>query len=299
MAYIIENAHVLKEDKLEQTSLLIKDKRIDSLRPSFKRFKYMRLDANSYIMTPPHILFSPKIPIDSSFQSMKHFYVNEFLNKGCTMFLTYAEVDKEYLLKPALKRMKTRLLNSPIDFVIGVKIPLGLLTTTFIRKCKREKIPAIFVSIEDDTNLETIPWGWLREAFFPYNCPLIPIIDSDKPRIQKRLLGKWTNIMSQEKIPFIQDELMADSPIEHENLCKIGIYPVKSGIQQGGEVSYNFYLKKDLPTSMEEPELFHKYMDKLLVTVHKGTVVRAGGNILFRPGFGEHVSIQTPSFFVK
>lgn len=299
MAYIIENAHLLKEDRLEQTSLFIKNKRFDSLRPSYKRFSHMRLDANSYIMTPPHILFNPNIPFDSSFQSMKEYYIKEFITKGCTMFLTYAEVDKEYLLNSAIKRMKTKLLNSPIDYVIGVRIPLRLLTTSFLRKCKREKIPAIFIEIEEDAELESIPWGWLREAMFPYNSPLIPIFTSDKPKNRNRARAKWVSILEQEKIPFIQDELSAGEPIQHKNLCKIGIYPVKTGIHQGGEVSYNFYSKEDFYSNMGEKGLFQHYQEKLLVTVHKGTVVRAGDEIMFRPGFGEHVTIKTPSFYIK
>ena len=34
-----------------------------------------------------------------------------------------------------------------------------------------------------------------------------------------------------------------------------------------------------------------------MVTVHKGTVVRAGENVLFKPGNGEYVKVRTPSFF--
>lgn len=298
MTYIIEDANVLKEDKLERISLLIKDERFHSLRSTFKRFTHMRVNANSFIMTKPHILFSPQIPEDASFPMMKQYYIEEFLNKGCTMFLTYVEVEKEHLLKPILNKMKTRLLNSPIDYCIGVRIQPKLLTPSFLRNCRREKVPAIFVEVEDDEMLERLPWGWLREAMFPYNSPLIPIFKADKARMKNRAKLRWTSLLYEEKIPFIEDELVPYGPISHLHLCKMGIYPLKSGIHQGGEVSYNFYAKEDMGNNIMEEELFQKYNDRLKVTVHKGTVIRAGLDVLFRPGFGEHVVINTPNFFI-
>lgn len=298
MAYIIENASLIKNSGLEQTSFLIKDERFHSVRTSFKRFSYMRLNANAYIMTPSHILFCPEIPSNTTFQRRKKFFIDSFINKGCTMFLTYAKVDKEYLLQSSLKEMKKQLLNSPVDYSIGIRIPLHLLTPSLIRKCKKLKIPAIFIDIDEDAaTLDTLPWGWIREAMFPYNSPLIPIFTAEKPRQQKIAQSNWTSILTKEKIPFIEKELSTDEPISLVNLCKLGIYPKKVGIYQGGEVSYNFYVKDELGSSLNNRELFKEFQQQLLITVHKGIVIRAGSEIVFRPGFGEHVIIDTPSFF--
>lgn len=298
MAYIIENANLLKESRLEQMSFLIKDERIHSVRTSFKRFSYIRVHADAYIMTPPHIVFSPDIPSEPTIQKMKQFFIDSFINRGCTMFLTYATVDKEYLFQSAFKEMKKKLLNSPIDYTIGVKIPLHLLTPSLIRKCKKEKIPAIFIEIDAESSLEYVPWGWIREAMFPYNSPLIPIFTDEKVRQRKRTQNQWTSILKSEKIPFIDQELNMDEPISLLNLYKLGIIPQKMGIHQGGEVSYNFYLKNDAADHIEERDLYQNSNQQLIITVHKGTVIRAGADIIFRPGFGEHVIINTPSFFL-
>lgn len=297
MTYIIENANLLKDDRLEQSSLLIKADRIDSIRPSFERFSYMRVNASSYVMTPPHILFCPRFPCDSSFQDMKKFFINELITKGSTMFLTYVEIDKEYLLQSAFTKMKTTLLNSPIDYTVGVKIPIRLLTTSFLIQCKRAKIPAIFVEVEDECQLKEIPWGWLREAMFPYNSPLIPIFVSDNEKKKNQLEVTWRELLHKEKIPYIEHELEENVPISHENLCKMGIYPVKSAIHHGGEVSYNLYGKDVSEKEICERDLFQQVDKRLLVTVHKGTVIRAGKDVHFRPGYGEYVLIKTPAFF--
>lgn len=298
MAYIIENASLIKNSSLEQTSLLIKDERFHSVRTTFKRFSYMRLNADAYIMTPPHIVFCPEIPNSTTFQERKQFFIDTFINKGCTLFLTYAKVDKEYLLQSSLKETKKQLLNSPVDYTLGIKMPLHLLTPSFIRKCKKLKIPAIFIEIEEDASaLETIPWGWIREAMFPYNSPLIPIFKAEKLKQQKIAQENWTSILTKEKIPFIEHELSTEEPISLKDLCKLGIYPKKVGIYQGGEVSYNFYLKEGLGIALEADKLFKDFRQQLMVTVHRGTVIRAGSRVSFRSGFGEHVVIDTPSFF--
>lgn len=257
----------------------------------------MRVDANPFIMTRPHILFCPDIPINEPFQTMKAFFLESFIYKGCTMFLTYTEAEKEYLVKTAIKNKKQSLLNCPIDYTIGVKVPLQLITPSMIRVLKREKVPAIFVEIDGDSPLENMPWGWIREAMFPYNSPLIPIFTDEKAKLKKASQERWTTILKYEKIPHLAEELLANEPIPHPHLCKIGIYPVKSGIHQGGEVSYNFYLKDSEMNLSSESELFYHGQDKLTVTVHKGTVIRAGSEVLFRPGFGEYVTIHTPLFF--
>lgn len=296
MAYIIENANVLQDAQFESTSLLIKEGRIAMLRSSMKRLSFIRFDAKSYVMSPTHILFKPNIPQETSFQQMKEFYLNELINKGCTLFLTYAEVEKEYLLKAAIKNSRKALLNSPVDYVIGIKVPLRLITPSFIRACKREKIPVIFVELTDIGELEKIPWGWIREAMFPYNSPLIPIFKETSLKNQKGMIKRWKGVLEKEKIPFIEEGLIPDQPIPHPYLCKLGIYPVKLGIQQGGEVTYNLYQLADSKASMQS-ELYTNFSDRLVVTVHKGTVIRAGKEVLFRPGYGEHVMIKTPSFF--
>lgn len=297
MAYIIENADLLKKDGVERTSLLINGGRIQSIRPTFKRFTYMRMNASPYVMTSTHIILDKEVPFNDSFSRIREYYENTFLRKGCTTFLTYTEVDKEYLLKPKLQEKKKNLLNSPIDFIIGVKIPLRLLTPSFIRMCKKERIPILFVELEDRDTLENVPWGWVREAMFPYNSPLAPLFKQTTAKLRKQAHAKWIEILTKEKIPFIEKEIEEKIPLSHSTLCKIGVYPIKSNVHQGAEVSYNFYLKEDEANMIEESDLFLYHSHRLMITVHKGMVIRAGDDIMFRPGFGEQVVINTPSFY--
>ncbi|WP_075982123.1 hypothetical protein [Bacillus massilinigeriensis] len=297
MTYIIENVNLLKSNSLEKTSLLIKNEKIAAIRPDFNRYTYMKMNAESFIMTPPHITLDTQIPLDESFPFMKNYFIKEMIQNGCTTFLTYFKVDHEYLFESCYKEMKIKLLNSPIDYILGIKIPQRLLTPTLIRKCKKMKIPVIFVEIKNIEDLRKTPWGWIKEALFPYNCPLAPIFIDMNSREKQQAKTIWVEILKKERIPGIFDELMEKLPIQLDILKKIGIYPLKSFLNQGGEVSYNFYKNAREVRKIEELELFLYHKHRLIITVHKGTIIRSGEEVLFRPGFGEHVTIKTPSIF--
>lgn len=297
MAYIIENANVLKNNQLTKSSFLIKDDRIAALQSGFTHYKFIKMDAEPYIMTPTFCLLNTKIPLNGTFQEVKEYMIGKFLRKGCTTILTYVNISFENELMGKIKDTKTALINSPVDFTIGIKIPLHLLTQTLIRKCKKEKIPALFVEIKDANELENIPWGWIKEALFPFNFPLIPVIKSIVKKDVKSVLSNWKGIMDKEKIPAIFEELDEDVPLSVNVLNKIGLYPHKGSLMQGTELSYNLYLKGREINIVDEVNLFHYHGDRLVVTVHRGKVVRSGEKVLFKPGNGEYVKVRTPAYF--
>lgn len=297
MTYIIENANLLKGDKLLKTSMLIRNNEISLMQAEMKRFQFTRMDAGVFIMSAGYVVLDTSIPLEMPFSELKEYYIREFLLKGCTAFLTAVPVKHEYSLKSDLKSFKARLLSSPIDYIIGVKIPVRLLTPSFMRKCKREKVPVVFVEIQNAQELEQVPWGWLREAMFPYNCPLAPIFGGRNEKEKSRIKTVWAKLMQEEKIPSVPNELMEHEPLSRSVLSKAGIYPLKGNIHQGGEVSYNLFKKPEEGLTVEESQLFHYHRDKLAVTVLKGKVIRAGQEVIFRSGFGEHVKISTPAYF--
>lgn len=293
MAYIIENAHILKGKQIQDLSLLIKEDRIASARGSFKMYKHLRMDASEFIMTPTHVLLDLHLPLHESFEQRKAYYVENFIKRGVTTVLTCVTVQRERQLEKELKKLHTALLDSPFDYVVGVCVPSTLLNPGFIRKCKKEKIPAIFVNITNESEIQRVPWGWIKEAMFPYNCPIIPVFKT----VDKRVKKTWGHYVESVHLPSFKDTLPMSQPLERNVLEKIGIYPRKSYLHDGGEVSYNFYLKDSETVKMIESELFLKQHSKLVITVHKGKVIRAGKQICYRPGFGEHVQINTPAFY--
>ncbi|MDR6998541.1 hypothetical protein [Neobacillus niacini] len=297
MVYIIENANILKDNQLQRRCLLIKDNRIASIRTDVSQYKWMKMNAEAYIMTPTFVLLNNHLPSKGTFQEIKKYMTDTFLIKGCTTILTCVNVSYEKEILEKLREMKTALMGSPVDFIIGVKIPIKLLTQSLIRICKRERIPAIFVEINKVEELEMIPWGWIREAMFPFNNPLIPVISSKDKKEAKDILNRWNMIMIKEKIPCLSGELEENEPLSAAVLNKIGLYPQKASLMHGAEVSYNLYLKAREIKNVDEVSLFHYHGDRLVVTIHKGKVIRSGREVLYRPGNGEYVKVKTTSYF--
>ncbi len=298
MAYILENVNILKRGKLSRTSLLVEHGRISFMKPSINRFRFMKMDGDSFIMTATHVTLDTQIPIHQPFQEQKEYFSDQFIRKGCTTLLTYVEIKHEFELQSKLEQFKKELLNSPIDYVIGIKIPIRLLSASFMRECKKRKIPAIFVRIENKDELDSVPWGWIKEAIFPYNSPLIPIfqVGNDSNEL-KQVKQTWQMIMSKVNISSIADEIIEKQSISEQILAKIGIYPIKSSIHLGAEVSYNFYEKSRELYQIDQNELYKQHESKLCITVHKETVIKAGEQLNFQSGFGEHIQIKTPSFY--
>lgn len=298
MTYIIENAHVLKGQAISSTSLLVEGERIISARPSFNQYNYMRMDTDAYIMTPTHVLFDPNLPLTGPFKERKDYFLKNFLLRGSTIVLTAVKVHFERELDMRLKKAKSDLIDSPIDYVIGISIPARLLNPVFVRKCKKAKIPAFFLEIGDMKELDRIPWGWVKEAMFPYNSPIIPVFPDCKNKKEKQLqLNVWAERMKREGIPAVYEELAELSPIPRAILKKIGIIPAKSNLHSGGELSYNLYQKNNVTAKLDENGLFSTCSHLLAVTVDKGKVIRAGCEVYYRPGKGENVIINTPGFF--
>lgn len=297
MGYIIENANILKETKMSKSSLMIEGNIISAKQDRIHRNKFIKMNAEPYIMTPSYVLLDTRIPLKSSFQEFRKYMIENFLLKGCTTLFTYISITYESELTEKIKETKTTLISSPIDYLISVKIPIRLLTPSFIRKCKKERVPAIFIEVEDLDELNEVPWGWIREALFPYNCPLVPIISSDLKKDARRAVSKWKVIMEKEKIPAIHEEILENHPLSIQVLNKIGLYPQKASLLHGAEVSYNLFLKAREIMNVDEAGLFHYHCDRLIVTVNKGNVIRAGDQVLFKPGNGEYVRVRTPSYF--
>jgi hypothetical protein len=297
MPYIIENANVLKGNELIKKSFLINDNRISAIHNGCKQYRYMKMKADSFIMTPSYVILDTGAPLLGTFEALKEYMVNEFLLKGCTTLLTYVKISYENELSEKLKKMKTSLLSCPIDFIIGVRIPIRLISPSFVRKCKKEKIPAIFIEIQENDEFDQIPWGWIREAIFPYNCPLIPILLEREKKENRVLMNKWVETMKKEKIPSINEVILEKTPLSPNVLNKIGLYPKKACLMHGAELSYNLYLLDKEIWNIDESQLFLYHSERLVITVHKGNVIRAGKDVLFKPGYGEYVKVNNPSFF--
>jgi len=296
MQYIIEDIHLLKRQRVKKTSILIEENRIELLKEKFHSYQYMRMDGTPYIMTPTTVILENQVKQITSTSQQRNYIEENLIKKGCTTFLFYLEVKRERELPIQLKKMKNQLLNCAIDYVTGVKIPLKLLSPSFVRACKREKLPVLFIEIEEVKALYQVPWGWIKEALFPYNAPLVPIFLMEDEQEKKMAQNIWSRLMRDVKIPSIPHEIKEGIAIAYPDLVKMGIYPFKGNVYQGGEVTYNLFAFDDSIINIEENDLFHYHYDRIQMTIHKGKCIRAGDKVFYRPGYGELLEVKVPSF---
>ncbi|MGV3465788.1 MAG: hypothetical protein ACO1OT_10900 [Heyndrickxia sp.] len=291
--YIIEKANIEMENMEKTASILIKDNKIYSIKDSFKRNNYVRMNLSEFIMTPTHVMLDLN-PLPSGFQEMKKYITENFLLKGTGTIINTFTIQFENQFEDELRKKRTSFLNSPIDYVIAARLPLEKLSTTIIRKCKRNKIPIIFVELKNIEDLYQKPWGWIKESMFPYNPVLVPIFSAGQ-KTKKNVLKIWNEILDKEKISHVFDEIPEKTPIEVKYLKKFGVYPKRGDLSIGSEINYNLYFKAD---KVDEHAPFHYDKDRLAVMVQKGLITTSCNEVTYRPGFGEELRIERTSLFI-
>jgi hypothetical protein len=124
LSYIIDKASLLKADGIKQTSLLINNNRIEFMRHSMENIRFMKMDMSSYLLNPGYVMLDFSLQLKLHFQDFKENMIQQYLKKGCTSLLTVVNVQYEQELTSKVKQRRQLMINSPIDYYIGVKLPL-------------------------------------------------------------------------------------------------------------------------------------------------------------------------------
>ncbi|MBS4199502.1 hypothetical protein KHA93_07535 [Bacillus sp. FJAT-49732] len=294
MNYIIENALSIEDGQRSKVSILVRNQEIRYFGSKTLNHSLIKMDARSFVISPSSIYFAPNIP-DLPFEEFKVYFSNRFVKKGCGTIISNFYISRLMDFDKMLTLRRKSLLSSPIDYLLGVTVPAAILNTSLIIKCKSQKIPIIFVELSRINELESIPWGWIKDVSFPYNPIFIPVFPSSiKTYRQKLLLRKWNSILKSVKLPHLSQPLQADLPLNLEIIKKIGLYPKKGILKVGGELSYNLFLQYEggndfkAINGQESPS----------ICVQKGKFVCINENPIFRPGYGDEITIKKTSLFI-
>ncbi|MEH7236574.1 hypothetical protein [Bacillus sp. JJ1562] len=301
MPYILEKANVLKNNKVVTCSILIKNQRIDYMNESLKRLSFMKTNLSQYLLTPGHVMMNYSFTKEQSFQSFKNEMTENYLQKGCTTLLVMSDVKHENEIANTLKKTRHYLLNTPIDYYLGIRIPLESLTPAFLVECRRKKIPVIIVTINKVDDLYKVPWGWIRESYHSYQIPIIPEWKMKEKAVFNNSRQKmiWREITEDNRIPTIPVCPSDDEPLSIDMLKKIGIYPDKGDIRVGGELNYNLYEHDSISYSVDEKPTLDYHNLIPTITVHKGNFTKVDAKVYFRSGFGNECKVKKPGYFVS
>ncbi|WP_163100988.1 hypothetical protein [Peribacillus alkalitolerans] len=287
MPYVVENMSIVQNGFLQKTNLVVKENRIYSMYTPVNRLKFIRMDLDKYIMTPTNVyLYSMDKELDSGLW-------RKMLQLGADTLLAIFKIDFEFHIQTQYKQTIEQLKDFPLDYSIGLKIPIHLLSSKVIRFCKREKIPTIFVEVETYESMHKLAWERVKEDLFPYQSVLIPIFTGESKQ-NVNLEKKWKELMEDHRIPTAFVSHLFNQNLSLQNLKKFGLYPKKGFLHIGGELNYNLYRKEEVDTKYVVNESNY---DKIDFTVFKNTVVRAGDNFYQPDGLGERLDIKVPGFF--
>src|SRR4051794_13340698 len=108
MPYIIENATILRETRLNCQSILTDGKVVSAVRENIPPYAYTKMTIEPFLMTPAYTILDgtlPNIPADEITREIEARY----LKKGCTTVLTFAEVEYERDLHTRVLEVEERL----------------------------------------------------------------------------------------------------------------------------------------------------------------------------------------------
>ncbi|WP_175991212.1 hypothetical protein [Bacillus sp. Marseille-Q1617] len=295
--YIIENADCASQDAIRRISLLVEDNRISAIRESFSYYNHIRLDVSPFIMTPSHVMCDMDLPVNHDFPSFKAYLLNHFIAKGCTTFLTCFRIEYEFEFREKLEERRTSLLSSPLDYTIGLAAPANLIRPDIIRQCKRNKVPVVWILLDDMNAFSKIKWGWIKGLLYDYRITFVPFFTTNLDKKEKiKHLKIWQKTMKSENIPHFLEEIHQKVPLPIDQLKKIGIYPHRGNFLSGGELSYNLYMRND-DQPVSDGSSFHYESHVLKCTMNRGKYHYLNDQGYFYPGAGKELCIQTPGFF--
>ena len=295
MQYIIENAECVLDGEAKHVCIHVNRNEIRYIGSCAPKLSIMKMNTSSFHITPSFVVYAPDLPF-VAFEQFKFMFTNEFLLKGVGTVITNFDIRHEHEFDKKLLEKRTSMLNSPIDFILGIKVPPSIVGPSLIRKCKSAKIPVILIEFSSSKELDDIPWGWIREASFPYNPVFIPTYPSTKKPIgQLSNTRKWSQILLREKIAHLPKPMPEHKPLNIQTLKTLGIYPKRGILKVGGEISYNLFLKN---TKFEDYQGLDYDHLKPAVAVQKGEFVSVNQKPIFRPGSGTELNIQKTALFV-
>ncbi|WLR53085.1 hypothetical protein LC040_09420 [Bacillus tianshenii] len=285
MSYIIENGWVQKENKKVKRNFIIQSGKVASIEKRISKRSLVRMDVSSYVISPGRIYFDVNHIQTSDTSAFKE-RQRTLIKQGCTTQLVPFRVRYVKDIPTALRRAEHMMINSSIDYVLGVCLPFHKISPKLFRLCRRYHIPFIVTDVETNTNLQRAKWGWWKEANFPNPIPIYPVwkIEDEKELIIKQ--KEWSTHFNEHRLPTVCHCVNEDKFIQGKALEQIGLYPEKGDLLIGSDVDYILYTRL-----VDENANLHYDRNIPSIVVLRGKLLKAGDELLLRPGYGKRIDV--------
>lgn len=298
MNYIIEDANVVTDQGITIRSFLVQENKISHLGSSLKQYKGMRMNVSTYFMTPGRVIADFNLVTCGNLADYKNKLL-KLIVKGCTTVLVPCYIPYEKDFGKKIRAARHSMINSSLDFVLGLHMPAEKITPSTIRLCKRYKLPFIVADIDEHTNIYSIPWGWIKDAQFQYQIPIYPLWKIEDKRTLNIQMDIWEWVTVTNNLPTHLHFPSDSTPISSVIRKQIGLYPKKGELLIGNDLDYNLFMYPLEEPKVEETNNLDYDKRDPLITVHKGRVLKAGREVKFFPGFGKELYVKLPGLFAS
>jgi hypothetical protein len=296
MEYILDHVLMRTNSVQVKKSLLIKGGEISYSAQHLNRLKKLRVEAKGFTVHPGKITDESTLLQARDVKGFKEEMAN-LISNGVTTVLVAPSIDSEHQLEHALKWAKAAMVNSSLDFVVGIDIPVKKITPSLVRKCRSQNVPFILARVDSIDEFELKPWGWIREAMFTYTMPIVPIWKNELKESKrfKYIEKVWEDLFLQFQIPTIIKWPKGKTPLSKESLEKIGLFPQKGTLLNKSSFDSIMYFQKG--NIVEECiEVDYDKRSPDIVTL-RGAILKAGTTVFSRPGFGKEIVVKKPGHF--
>jgi len=196
-------------------------------------------------------------------------YVKRMLLFGYSSFIYMVDLEYESLTERLIEESRQHLASCPLDFVLGVRVPLERLTPSWIRKIKQMSIPLIFIYVVSGEDLIRAPWQRYIEAGFPVRMMfLLDQHQSSLPEKNQRVISEvWQGIVKHWRMNSYFHVSKPGERVPLLFLKRLGMYPLKGSFDSGSDADYFMYSKEQ---KSDPPPVFPE------IIVLRGVVVKSG-----------------------
>lgn len=290
MNYSIESAINYQYGDIETKNFYIRNSKFEYVSKQKIQFTGFQVNTTGMVMTPGYVMFDFDLINIVVFSSIKE-RMRYLQTIGCTTVITVCEIDDEKNFEQKLRKARQALINTTVDYLISVKVSLSNLTPVFVRKCKHYKVPIVFITLNENSNLNKVKWQEIKNETFQYDIHICPIwIGSKMNEVEG--IEILNEILLKYRLPTFINPIREHEPLNKRSLRSLGIYPQKGLLSTGSDVDYLLFRKQDFLNSNTGKNL------QPSVVVVRGKVLKAGENVMIYPGNGKEVIINLPRRFV-
>ncbi|WP_096434881.1 hypothetical protein [Alteribacter populi] len=284
MGYVIDGFTRMSQER----SLYIEKGKIRYTGSHLDRLSKVRLNYSGFTIAEGKVTLCDSSHFKSS-QAMSEIQIKEYLKKGCTTLIVPVPVFYERQVDDRLTQQRKRLAQTPLDYLIAVRMPLKKITERLIRRLKKEGITLLCLRAKSVQEMQEIPWQRIAEAMFPKRMMIViePTVSYNDKKARKDIYQAWDHVAKVYRLNTFFPLPNVLSPLPGILLKRLGLYPQKGRLQIGSDADYLMF--HDSEKTRLTPD----------VIVCSGKIIKAGNKWHLYSRKGKELSNLIPEKFLS